>query len=109
MGASPTAVEAARGAEHSPKERRAGAPTAVKAARGAEHAPEERRAGAPHVAENAAASATGVVALAMQEGTFLTVLISGEAWPAVFTGGVFHVIDGLASPGAAGLAHAASP
>ena len=40
-----------------------------------------RRAGAPHVAENAAA--TGIVAHAMQEGTFVTVLISGEAWPAV--------------------------
>ena len=50
------------------------------------------------MAENAAASATGVVAHAMQEGTFVTVLISGEAWPAVFTGGVVHVIGSTASP-----------
>ena len=55
-------------------------------ARGAEHASAERRAGAPYVAENAAG--TGVVAHAIQEGTFVMVLISGEAWPAVFTGGV---------------------
>ena len=56
----------------------------------------ERRAGAPHVAENAAA--TGAVAHAMQEGTFVMVLISGEAWPAVFTGGVVHVIGSMATP-----------
>ena len=60
------------------------------AARGAEHAPAERRAGAPHVAGNAAA--TGAVAHAMQEGTFVMVLISGEALTAVFTGGVVYVI-----------------
>jgi len=49
------------------------------------------------VAENAAA--TGAVAHAMQqEGTFVMVLISGEAWPAVFTGGVVHVIGSMASP-----------
>jgi hypothetical protein len=66
-------------------------PTAVKAARGAENASKE-----PYVAENAAA--TRVVAHAMQEGTFVTVLISGEAWPAVFTGGVVHVIGSMASP-----------
>ena len=71
-------------------------PTAVNAGRGAEHAPAERRAGAPHVAENAAA--TGAVAHAMQESTFVMVLISGEAWPAVFTGGVVHVIGSMASP-----------
>ena len=71
-------------------------PTAVKAARGAEHASKERRAGAPDVAENAAA--TGAVAHAMQEGTFVTVLISGEAWPAVFRWGVVHVIGSMASP-----------
>jgi len=63
---------------------------------GAERAPAERRAGAPHVAENAAA--TGAVAHAMQEGTFVMVLISGVAWPAVFTGGVVHVIGSMASP-----------
>ena len=50
----------------------------------------ERRMGAPHVSENAAA--TGAVANAMQEGTFVMALISGEAWPPVFTGGVVHVI-----------------
>ena len=33
-----------------------------------------------------------------QEGTFVMVLISGEAWPAVFTGGVVHVIGSMASP-----------
>ena len=71
-------------------------PTAVKAARGAENASEERRAGAPDVPENAAA--TGVVTHAMQEGTFVTALISGEAWPAVFTGGVVHVIGSMTSP-----------
>ena len=71
-------------------------PTAVKAARGAEHAPKERRVGAPHVAGNAAA--TGAVAHATQEGTFVMVLINGEAWPAVFTGGVVHVIGSMASP-----------
>ena len=65
-------------------------------ARGAEHAPAERRAGAPHVAENVAA--TGAVAHAMQEVTFVMVLISGEAWPEVFTGGVVHVIGSMASP-----------
>ena len=64
--------------------------------RGAEHSPAERRAGASHVAENAAA--TGAVAHAIQEGTFVVVLISGEAWPAVFTGGVVHVIGSMASP-----------
>ena len=53
MGAPPTAVKAARGAEHAPAERRAGAPHVAENA--------ERRAGAPHVAENAAA--TGAVAL----------------------------------------------
>ena len=71
-------------------------PTAVKAARGAEHAPVERRAGAPHVAENTAA--TGAVAHAMQEGMFVMVLTSEEARPAVFTGGVVHVIGSMASP-----------
>ena len=71
-------------------------PAAVNAARGAEHAPAERRAGAPHVAENAAA--TGAVAHAMQEGTFVMVLIRGKAWPEVFTGGVVHVIGSMASP-----------
>ena len=46
----------------------------------------------------------------MQEGTFVVVLISGEAWPAVFTGGVVHVIGSMASPAwSAGLEHAASP
>jgi len=43
-------------------------PAAVNAARGAEHAPAERRAGAPHVAGNA--TATGAVAHAIQEGKF---------------------------------------
>jgi len=56
-------------------------------ARGVEHAPKERRAGAPYVAENAAA--TGTVAHAMQEGTFVTVLISG---------GVVRIIGSMASP-----------
>jgi len=65
-------------------------PAAINAARGAEHAPAERHAGAPHVAENTAAP--GAVARAMQEGTFVMVLINGEARPAVFTGGVVHVI-----------------
>ena len=65
-------------------------------ARGAEHAPAERRAGAPHVAENAAA--TGAVAHAMQEGTFVMVLISGEQRPAVLTKGVVYVIGSMASP-----------
>ena len=89
-GASPAAENTAYEGR-CPGGRRMGAsPTAVKAARGVEHAPKERRAGASYVAENAAA--TGVVAHAMQEGTFVTVLISGEAWPAVFTGGVVHVM-----------------
>ena len=69
-------------------------PAAVNAARGAEHAPAEWCVGAPHVAENAAA--TGAVAHAMEEGTFNTALISGEAWPAVFTGGVVHGIGSTA-------------
>jgi len=74
-----------------------GAPKAVvNAARGAQNAPAERQARAPHVAENAAA--TGAVAHAMQEGTFVMVLISGKAWPAVFAGGVVHVIGSMASP-----------
>ena len=34
----------------------------------------------------------------MQEGTFVMALISGEAWPTVFTGGVVHVIGSMASP-----------
>jgi len=34
----------------------------------------------------------------MQEGTFVIALISGEARPAVFTGGVVHVIGSMASP-----------
>jgi len=71
-------------------------PAAVKAECGAEHAPAERRAGAPHVAENA--TATGAVAHAMKEGTFVVVLFSGGAWPAVFTGGGVHVIGSMASP-----------
>ena len=87
------AGNAKSGARLAPAQRgRMGAsPTAVKAARGAENASKE-----PYVAENAAA--TRVVAHAMQEGTFVTVLISGEAWPAVFTGGVVHVIGSMASP-----------
>ena len=88
--ASPAAASAAHGAR-GPGGWRVGAPpAAVNAARGAEHAPAERHAGAPHVAENTAAP--GAVARAMQEGTFVMVLINGEARPAVFTGGVVHVI-----------------
>jgi len=68
----------------------------VNAARGEEHALAELRAGAPHVAENAAA--TGAVAHAMQEGTFIMVHVSGKARPAVFTGGVVYVIGSMASP-----------
>ena len=68
----------------------------VNAARGAEHAPAERCAGAPHVAENAAA--TGAVANAMREGTFVVDLISCEQRPAVLAGGVVYVIGSKASP-----------
>jgi len=68
---------------------------AVNAARGAENASAERRARAPHVTENAAA--TGAVAHAIQEGKFVMALISGEARPEFFTGGVFHVTGSMAS------------
>jgi len=71
-------------------------PTAVNAARGAEHSLAEWRARAPNVAESAAG--TGAVTHAIQEGTFVMVIISREAWPEVFTGGVVHVIGSMASP-----------
>ena len=78
-GAAALAGNAKYGARLAPTQRgRMGAsPAAVNAGRGAECSPAERRAGAPHVAENAAA--TGAVAHAIQEGTFVMVLISGEA------------------------------
>ena len=71
-------------------------PAAVTAARGAEHAPAERRAGASHAAGNAAA--TEVVGNAMQEGAFMMALVNGEEHPAVLTGGVVYVIGPVASP-----------
>ena len=82
-------------------------PAAVNDARGAKHAPAERRVGAPHVAENVAA--TEAVAHDMQEGAFVMVFISGEALPAVFARSLRHRLDGVTSPGAAGLEHTASP
>ena len=71
-------------------------PAAVNAARGAGHAPAERRTGVPHVAENTAA--TEAAANAMQEGTFVMALVSGEERPAVLTGVAIYVIGSMAPP-----------
>jgi len=48
------------------------------------------------VAKNAAA--TGAVANAMQKGTFVFALVSGEEWSKVLTGGGVSVIGSMASP-----------
>ena len=85
-------------------------PVAVNAARGAEHAPAERRAGASHVAENAAAKggghergcrtshAGGHVCYGPHQRVSVARSLHGGR-------GSRHRLDGLASPGAAGLEH----